>query len=52
MDESFEKRLISYRLIMSIANEMLGKDIISNSDYDHIRSKMSEKYGVSGSIYS
>ena len=51
MDESFEKRLINYRLMMCLASEMQSKGIITSSDHERIREILSEKYGVSGSIY-
>lgn len=46
MDE-YRERINAYRLAMSMANVMLKKGIISEKDYEKIRSVIAEKYGIS-----
>ncbi len=43
----YEKKIISYRLAMSLAKSMLKQGIITAEEYAEIDTIMAKKYGVS-----
>lgn len=47
--DNYSKRIIAYRLAMSMAETMRKRGIISDSDYEQISRIMAEKYGISSS---
>jgi len=47
MPDQNTRRIIQYRMAMSIAKEMLDRGIISKEQYGIIDTIMLEKYGVS-----
>lgn len=44
--DDYNERITAYRLAMSIADTMRKRGIISNNDYEKIRTVIAEKYGI------
>ena len=44
--DDYNERITAYRLAMSIADTMRKRGIISNKDYEKIRTVIAEKYGI------
>lgn len=49
MDKDLQSRIERYRAAMSLANEMLLKNVISPEEYAVIDTIMTKKYGVTSS---
>lgn len=45
--DDYSKRITAYRLAMSMADTMRKRGIISDKDYEKIRTVIAEKYGIS-----
>lgn len=45
--DDYGNRIIRYRLAMSMAETMRKRGIISDMDYEKIRTVIAEKYGIS-----
>ena len=45
--DDYSKRITAYRLAMSMAETMRKRGIISDKDYEKIRTVIAEKYGIS-----
>lgn len=43
----YNERIIAYRLALSMAKAMRKRGIISDRDYEKIRTVIAEKYGIS-----
>lgn len=44
--DDYNERITAYRLAMSIADTMRKRGIISDNDYEKIRTVIAEKYGI------
>ena len=49
LDKDLQYRIERYRAAMSLANEMLTKNVISQEEYAVIDTIMTKKYGVTSS---
>lgn len=45
--DDYNERITAYRLALSMANAMRKRGIISDRDYEKIRTVIAEKYGIS-----
>ena len=45
--DDYSKRITAYRLAMSMADTMRKRGIISDKDYEKIRTVIAKKYGIS-----
>ena len=45
--DDYTERITAYRLAMSMADTMRKRGIISDKDYEKIRTVIAEKYGIS-----
>jgi len=45
--DDYNERITAYRLALSMANTMRKRGIISDRDYEKIRTVIAKKYGIS-----
>ena len=45
--DNYNERITAYRLAMNMASAMRKRGIISDKDYEKIRTVIAEKYGIS-----